>query len=124
MTIQDLERNNLSLHAWISSCLVPMTLVLIGLLILIKWLITDTQYQAQTAVIFAFSSVFYILVRGGHMMMIRSLHEDMKTTYGKAYEDRLADLPDHIRHRNLGFTLARMKRNLIDANTPKKTPDI
>jgi len=46
--------------------------------------------------------------------MIRSLHNEMMRKYKEAYKDRLAAIPrDRLRRHNLGFTLARIKRDLI-----------
>jgi hypothetical protein len=42
------------------------------------------------------------------------MHFDMKRTYGEAYERRLSQLPRGLKQRNIGFTLARIKRDLIN----------
>lgn len=46
--------------------------------------------------------------------MIRSMHFELKHTYGEAYDQYLTALPANMHRHNLGFSLARIKRNLID----------
>lgn len=50
--------------------------------------------------------------------MIRSLHFEMKRKYEQPYRDKLAALSlVKIKGRNIGFTLARIKCDIV--NTPK-----
>ncbi len=77
-------------------------------------LMPDNQYRDQVAIIFGFFTLYYVLVRAGHMWMIRSMHFDLLKTYKTAYEKELARLTPQDAQRNLGFSLARIKRRLID----------
>ena len=72
------------------------------------------QYRDRLAIIFGFFMLYYVLVRGGHMIMIRSMHFDMLKTYKTAYESELLRLTHRQAKRNLGFSLTRIKRRLID----------
>jgi hypothetical protein len=48
------------------------------------------------------------------MLMIRSLHRDMMRHHEKAYREALAQLSQgELRRANLGFTLARIKRDIL-----------
>lgn len=49
--------------------------------------------------------------------MIRALHSELKSKYKEKYAQRLAGVPqDKMRSHNLGFTLTRIKRELLDAS--------
>lgn len=64
-----------------------------------------------------FAALYFTLFRGGHILMIRSLHFDMLRRHPEAYREKLLAFADtNLKRRNLGFTLARIKRDiLIDA---------
>lgn len=114
MTVQQLEQNCLSLRVWITRCVLPAGVVLLAMLLLLNWVIYIDRYRDQSALMIAFFTLYFVLVRGGHLIMIRSLHAELKRTYGKAYEKRLERLAPTLRRQNIGFTLARIKRELID----------
>jgi hypothetical protein len=120
MTPKELERNWLSLYVWVRRCVLPAGLILLGLLLIIKLLLIDLWLLNHVSAIFGFFVVYFVLVRGGHLIMIRSLHFDLKKTYGKAYEVHLLTLPSNLRRYNLGFTLARIKRDLIHSARQNK----
>ena len=80
----------------------------------------DMSNLNHNAVIVGFFVLYFILVRGGHIIMIRSLHFELKRKYEEAYREKLAYVPlGQIKRRNIGFTLARIKRELIDTSKPK-----
>ena len=82
---------------------------------------SDAVGLNHKAVIVGFFVFYFILVRGGHLIMIRSMHFEMKRKYEEAYRERLAYLPiGQMKRRNIGFTLARIKRELIDMHSPPK----
>ena len=72
--------------------------------------------------IIGFVTSYFVLIRGGHLVMIRSMHFDLKKQFGQKYEARLAELPKHAKRQNIGFSLARIKRDLINADM-KQTRD-
>ena len=110
----ELEHSCLSLRVWVNRCVIPATACLLLLLGWLGFFIDTEQYRDQNATIVGFFTLYFILVRGGHILMIRSMHFDMKRTYGEAYERRLSQLPRGLKQRNIGFTLARIKRDLIN----------
>ena len=114
MTAFELENRWLSLQYWLRTTVLPVAILLLGFLLILKRIITQPQYLDQSAALIAFFSLYFVLIRGGHLVMIRSMHFDLKTKYGERYEKRLARLPSNLRQVNLGFSLARIKRELID----------
>ena len=113
MTATELELRWLSLRYWLRASVLPIALVLLVTLLILKQIISHPPYLDQSAALIAFFSLYFALIRGGHLIMIRSMHFDLKTTYGDRYERRLAKLPTDLRQINLGFSLARIKRELI-----------
>ncbi|WP_026942448.1 hypothetical protein [Hellea balneolensis] len=120
MTPELLERDWLSLRYWLQTCVLPSAVFLIIALGLIRIFDPDAISLNHKAVIIGFFAFYFIIVRGGHILMIRSMHFDMKRRYKEAYRDRLAYLPiGQMKRRNIGFTLAKIKRELIDLNQQK-----
>lgn len=115
MTPELLERDWLSLRYWLQRCVLPASLSLLAVLCLFR-LITDKPSELNhNAVIVGFFTLFFILVRGGHILMIRSLHFELKGKFETAYREKLAYIPQgQIKRRNIGFTLARIKRDILD----------
>ena len=121
MTPELLERDWLSLRYWLLRCVLPSAIVLLIALALLRLTASSDKYLNHSAVIVGFFAVYFVLVRGGHLIMIRSMHFDMKRKYEEAYRERLAYVPiGQMKRRNLGFTLARIKRELIDMKIPPK----
>lgn len=121
MTPELLERDWLSLRYWLQSCVLPSAIVLLIILGLIRVFDPEVVSLNHKAVIIGFFVFYFILVRGGHILMIRSMHFDMKRRYKDAYSERLAYLPiGQMKRRNIGFTLARIKRELIDLQAKPK----
>jgi len=115
MTPELLERDWLSLRYWLLRCVLPSTLILILVLGLFRVVMDTPSTLNHNAVIVGFFALYFILIRGGHILMIRSLHFDLKRKYEAAYREKLAYLPiGQMKRRNIGFTLARIKRELID----------
>ena len=117
MTPELLERDWLSLRYWLQRCVLPSAMFLLVALILLRMIDADRSDLNHNALIVGFFVLYFILVRGGHIIMIRSLHFELKRKYEESYREKLAYVPiGQIKRRNIGFTLARIKRELIDVN--------
>ena len=126
MTFTELERDVLSFRCWLRRSVLPTGLALLAVLIVLA-LVSDGDGRAldHRAVIVGFFALYLVLIRGGHLVMIRSLHAELKRLCAEPYAARLAKLPS-LKGRNAGFALARIKRNLIDEGVipnPNKVPD-
>jgi len=113
MTFNRLEIDYLSFRAWVRGCVLPSLICLITALLLLRLIVTSQQVLNQGGLILAFFTVYYFLIRGGHILMIRSLHFDLKRRFESSYAEHLAYLPHSLRGYNIGFTLARIKRELV-----------
>ena len=121
MTPELLERDWLSLRYWLTRCVLPSMMFLLGALILLRMIDADMSNLNHNAVIVGFFVFYFVLVRGGHIIMVRSLHFELKRKYEDHYREKLAYVPiGQIKRRNIGFTLARIKRELIDMKVPPK----
>jgi len=121
MTPELLERDWLSLRYWLQRCVLPSAIVLLVILGLLRLMDAEAVGLNHKALIVGFFVFYFILVRGGHILMIRSMHFEMKRKYEEAYRERLAYLPiGQMKRRNIGFTLARIKRELIDLQAKPK----
>ena len=120
MTPEALQQDWLSLRYWLLRCILPSALVLLVILILL-WSFSDSAYELDhKAVLPAFFTLYYILVRGGHIVMMRSLHKELLKKYETRYREILSVMdPDTMKRRNIGFTLARIKRAMIDERRAK-----
>lgn len=115
MTPSELERGFLSLRCWLQRIVLPSAAVLAVTLLIFGRITRDDHILDHNAVIVGFFIFYFVLVRGGHLIMIRSMHKDMLKKYEEPYKARLAAIAlKSFRRRNLGFTLARIKRELID----------
>jgi hypothetical protein len=104
----------LSLSCWLKRSVLPSALLLLGLLVCLRLINPGPVVLDHLAVLVGFSALYFVLFRGGHMLMIRSLHKDMMIRHAEAYRTKLAALdPDRLKRRNLGFTLARVKRDIL-----------
>ena len=94
--------------------------VLIGFLVAFSMISDAPRFRDHNATIVGFFAFYFVLVRGGHMLMIRSMHQDMMRKYEPAYRYELAAVdPILFRKRTLGFTLAQIKRRILeDARRP------
>ena len=113
MTFDRLEMDYLSLRAWARGSILPCLICLVIALLLIRLFVISEQVLNQGGLILAFFAVYFILIRGGHILMIRSLHFDLKRRFEVTYAEHLAYLPHSLRGYNIGFTLARIKRELV-----------
>ena len=121
MTLELLERDWLSLRYWLQSCVLPTAMVLLIVLGLLRLIGSETSELDHNAIIVGFFAFYFVLIRGGHLIMIRSLHFELKRKYEDAYRERLAYIPiGQIKRRNIGFTLARIKREITDMKIPPK----
>lgn len=123
MTVTELERDWLSLRIWVRRCVLPSSVFLLLVLGVFKLITAQQRVLDQNATIVGFFIFYFMLVRGGHMLMIRSMHKDMLARYEDPYKAKLARLPSGrlglieglIKGRqNIGFALARIKRELIN----------
>ena len=121
MTPEILERDWLSLRYWLQRCVLPSAIFLIVVLGGLRLIDPEAVSLNHKAVIVGFFVFYFILVRGGHLIMIRSLHFELKRKYEDTYRERLAYVPiGQIKRRNIGFTLARIKREIIDMKIKAK----
>jgi len=114
MTPELLERDWLSLRYWLQRCVLPSAIFLLGILGLFRLIDADMSNLNHNAVIVGFFALYFVLIRGGHIIMIRSLHFELKRKYEDGYREKLAYVPiGQIKRRNIGFTLARIKREIL-----------
>ncbi len=120
MTPETLVRNHLCLRIWLQRIALPTMMVLIALLYAFSAISDAPRFRDHNATIVGFFAFYFVLVRGGHMLMIRSMHKDMMRKYEAPYRYELAAVdPVLFRKRTLGFTLAQIKRRILeDANRP------
>lgn len=122
MTPELLQRDWLSLRFWATRCVLPCAVVLIGVLLLFRGMTDNVSDLNQNALIVGFFSLYFIFVRGGHLLMIRSLHKELLRKYPEGYAEKLGYIPQgQIKRRNVGFTLARIKRELMMEEQNKKS---
>jgi hypothetical protein len=112
----------LSLRCWLVRTVAPAALSLVAVLALLRAIGPSETTLNHTAVMVGFAALYFVLFRGGHMLMIRSLHVEMMKKHAEAYRDKLSRMSTgELRRSNLGFTLARVKRDiLIEARDAKK----
>lgn len=120
MTPETLIANHLSLRYWLQRIVLPTMLILLVLLFVFSALSEVPRFRDNNAAIVGFFSFYFVLIRGGHMIMIRSLHKDMMRKYEEAYRYELAAVdPVLFRRKSIGFTLAQIKRRILeDAQRP------
>lgn len=114
MSPENVSYRWLSLNCWLVRTVLPSAAALTAVLILLQFIGPDKSTLDHTSVLVGFSALYFILFRGGHILMIRSLHSDMMKRHPEAYREKLAafDAGD-LKRRNLGFTLARVKRDIL-----------
>jgi predicted lysophospholipase L1 biosynthesis ABC-type transport system permease subunit len=114
MSPERLSQRWLSLRCWLVLTVLPAALTLLAVLALLKLIGPDERTLDHTAVMVGFAALYFTIFRGGHMLMIRSLHRDMMRHHEDAYREALAQLSQgELRRANLGFTLARIKRDIL-----------
>jgi len=116
VTVDYLENHYLTLRFWLRRYVLPTGLILIALLLLARFISGPTKESAtelnNISAILGFFSLYFVLVRGGHLYMIRSMHFQLKTEFAAVYPLSLQELPRQIKIRQLGAALARIKANL------------
>lgn len=112
----------LSLHSWCARTVLPAAVSLIAVLALLRAFKPSETTLDHTAVMVGFAALYFILFRGGHVLMIRSLHVEMMKKHEDAYRDKLGRMTKkQLRRSNIGFTLARVKRDiLVEAQETEK----
>ena len=126
MTPETLVENHLSLRVWLQRSVLPAMLCLLVFLYMFSILSNEPRFRNHSAAIISFFAVYFILIRGGHMIMIRSLHKDLMQKHEAAYRYELSAVdPILFRRKSLGFTLAQIKRRILeDAKRPRgERPD-
>lgn len=122
MTPEVLERDWLSLRFWAQRCVLPSAVVLLVILGLFHMTTDSAKDLNHNAVIVGFFTFYFILVRGGHLFMVRSLHKELLRKYNEGYRHKLGYIPQgQIKRRNIGFTLARIKRELMMEELEKRS---
>jgi len=120
MTPESLITNYLCLRVWLQRIVLPTMLVLLVFLYLFSAISEAPRFRDHNATIVGFFAFYYVLVRGGHLIMIKSLHKDLMKKHEAAYRYELAAVdPILFRLRSIGFTLAQIKRRILeDARRP------
>ncbi len=120
MTPETLIAKHLCLRVWLQRIVLPTMMVLLVCLYVFSSLSDAPRFRDHNATIVGFFAFYFVLVRGGHMIMIRSLHNDLMKSYQAAYRYELAAVdPVLFRRKSIGFTLAQIKRRILeDARRP------
>ena len=120
MTPETFIANYLCLRVWLLRIVLPTMLVLLVFLYMFAAISEAPRFRDHNATIVGFFAFYFVLVRGGHMIMIRSLHKDLMQKHEAAYRYELAAVdPILFRMRSIGFTLAQIKRRILeDARRP------
>jgi len=114
MSPEAVSRHWLSLRCWLVRTVFPAAVSLIAMLILLRALGPSKSTLDHTSVMVGFAALYFALFRGGHILMIRSLHSEMMKKHEDAYREALSRITEgELRRSNLGFTLARVKRNIL-----------
>lgn len=116
MTVEKLEQYYLTPHYWLRRFVLPTGLLLIAVLVLYKWLLSDSTGLNEVAALAGFFAFYFLAVRGGHIYMIRTMHNQLKSDYKARYPESLKSLPEQMKIRQIGFALARIKADLHRRN--------
>lgn len=104
----------LSLRCWLVCTVFPAAASLIAVLAVLHAIGPSETTLDHTAVMVGFAALYFCVFRGGHMLMIRSLNVEMMKKHPDAYREKLARMTaKQLRRSNLGFTLARVKRDIL-----------
>lgn len=115
MTPENLISDHLSLRIWLQRIVLPTMIVLLVLLYIFSIISDAPRFRDHKATVVGFFAFYYVLVRGGHMIMIRSLHKDLMKKHEAAYRYELAAVdPVLFRRKSIGFTLAQIKRRILE----------
>ena len=115
MTPETLISNHLCLRIWLQRIVMPTMVALLALLYVFSVVSEVPRFRDHNATIFGFFAFYFVLVRGGHMIMIRSLHKDLMKNHEVAYRYELAAVDSVLfRRKSIGFTLAQIKRRILE----------
>jgi hypothetical protein len=118
MTPEALQYRFLSLHHWGLRIVLPTMLVLLLFLYLFASLSDVPRFRDHNATIVGFFAFYFVLVRGGHIVMIRSLHRELMKKHEEAYRFELSAIdPVVFRRKTIGGTLAQIKRRIAAEKT-------
>lgn len=122
MSPETVSHRWLSFRSWLIRTVCPAAICLLAMLALLRMIGPSQTTLDHTAVMVGFAALYFILFRGGHLLMIRSLHVEMMKNHADAYRDKLGRMTaKQLRRSNLGFTLARVKRDiLVEARETQK----
>ena len=115
MTPETLIANHLCLRVWLQRIVLPTMLLLLLCLSVFSMVSDAPRFRDHNATIIGFFAFYFILIRGGHMIMIRSLHKDLMKKHEDDYRYELAAVdPVLFRRKSIGFTLAQIKRRILE----------
>lgn len=115
MTPETLIANHLCLRIWLQRIVLPTMLVLLAVLFAVHTISDAPRFRDHNATLIGFFAFYFVLIRGGHMIMIRSLHKDLMKRHEVAYRYELAAVhPVLFRRNSIGFTLAQIKRRILE----------
>lgn len=112
MSIERLEGYYLTWSYWARVYLLPAALILVSVLLIARFLAQGRSELDEIAVIAGFFAFYFVAVRGGHIYMIRTMHNQLKKDYAGIYPKRVQSLPSRMKMRQIGFALARIKAEL------------
>jgi len=113
MTPEQIEHHYLSLRVWVLRTVLPTMAALIMALLLCAGMSSE-KLKDQSAALIGFSALYFMLVRAGHITMVRSLHKDLLEKYETEYRVQLSHLSTENTPRNISFAVARIKRDIYD----------
>ncbi len=116
MTVEKLEYHYLTPGFWIRRFVLPTATLLIIVLLLYGWLLKGRTGLDEVAALAGFFAFYFLAVRGGHIYMIRTVHNQLKSDFAARYPESLQSLPEHMKIRQIGFALAKIKADLHRQN--------
>lgn len=115
MTPENLIAKHLCLRIWLQRIVLPTMLVLLMILYVFSSISEVPRFRDHNATLVGFFAFYFVLIRGGHMIMIRSLHKDLMHKFEAEYRYELAAVdPVLFRRKSIGFTLAQIKRRILE----------
>lgn len=112
MTIERLEQVYLTPLYWVRFSVVPTGLLLIAILLLYRSIAISRGDLNEVAALSGFFAFYFLVFRAGHIYMIRTMHNQLKSNFASLYEERLNGLPKQMNIRQIGAGLARIKAEL------------
>ena len=120
MTPETLISEYLSLRVWLQRIVLPAMVCLLVFLYVYAALYDVPEHRDHAAAFVGFCALYFVLIRGGHIVMIRSMHIDLMERYEIEYRYELAAVsPALLRRKTVAFVLTQIKRDIYeDANRP------